>query len=431
MPAYLRLAFGPLLMIATAGALYLLAEAGIRLPTPGSFMLVAILVASAVGGIAAGYLTAAIGIGVGLTLTLDTFDIASLPANRQLRLTLVIAAALAVPLIVGYLRNRTARRLEIERTNRERAEALNRELLILRAALDNVDYGVLLLDEQMQARFMNRAFRAMWRLPERQGDSVPSLIDLIRTAGAAGSYTMSPAEIDEYLEWRVERVRAGDESPLNLRLPDDTVIRSQCKVLPGGGRFLSYTDVTDLVGQAERFERLATTDDLTGLTNRRRFLQLAEDEQRRHARDRIPLALLMLDIDLFKSINDRYGHDVGDAVLRHIAQVCRRDTREGTIVARIGGEEFVLLLPETSREKAMNAAERLRLRIETTPLTIGGTEITVTASIGVAVADAGADSVSELMKRADLALYRAKRDGRNRVRYAADQWDKEDPAAAA
>ena len=423
MPAYLRLAFGPLLMIATASGLFALSKAGIHLPTPGSFMLVVILIASVVGGTAAGYLTAAVGLILGLSLTLDNLDIASLPASRQIRLTLVVGAALLVPMIVGHLRSRAARRLAFERASRERAEALNRELLILRAALDNVDYGVLLLDAQLQARFMNRSFRTMWQLPEIDPASAPSLVELIHAAGAAGCYTMPPEQIGDYLEWRVARVRAGDESPLNLRLPDGTIIRSQCKVLPGGGRFLSYTDVTDLVNEAERFERLATTDDLTGLTNRRRFLQLAEEERRRHARSRSPLAMLLLDIDLFKSINDRYGHDVGDAVIRHVAQLCRQDTRAGTVVARIGGEEYVLLLPETSIDEAVAAAERLRRRIETTPLDLNGHGISITASIGVAVAAAGSEGISELMKRADQALYRAKHDGRNRVQLAAPPLD--------
>src|SRR5262249_51750887 len=136
MPAYLRLAAGPLLMIATASVIFLLAEAGIRLPTPGTFMLVVVLIASRVAGISAGYLTATVGIGLGLLLTVGTFDIASLPADRQLRLILLAAAAFAVPLIVAHLRARAARRLERERRARERVEAANRELLILRAALD-------------------------------------------------------------------------------------------------------------------------------------------------------------------------------------------------------------------------------------------------------------------------------------------------------
>src|SRR5262245_57040150 len=165
MPGFLRLAAGPLLMMATASVIFLLSEAGIRLPTPGTFMLIVVLIASGVAGIAAGYLTATVGIGLGLLLTVGTFDIASLPTDRQLRLLLVAAAAFAVPLIVAQLRARAARRLERERRARERAEAVNRELLILRAALNNVDYGVLLLDEHLLARFTNRAFRAMWKLP--------------------------------------------------------------------------------------------------------------------------------------------------------------------------------------------------------------------------------------------------------------------------
>lgn len=169
---------------------------------------------------------------------------------------------------------------------------------------------------------------------------------------------------------------------------------------------------------AEELERLATTDDLTGLCNRRHFLALAEDERRRHAHKYKPLALLILDIDVFKSINDRFGHDVGDAVICHVANVCREELRGFDILARIGGEEFVTLLPDTTGEQAVMLAERVRQRLEASAFVVDGADVRVTASIGVSEGGAQSECIGDLMKRADQALYQAKREGRNRVRLA-------------
>jgi diguanylate cyclase (GGDEF)-like protein len=174
---------------------------------------------------------------------------------------------------------------------------------------------------------------------------------------------------------------------------------------------------TELMRRTQELERLATTDDLTGLCNRRHFLALAQGECRRHAHERKPLALLIFDIDLFKSVNDRFGHDAGDAVIRHVVRTCRNEMSATDILARVGGEEFVLLLPETTGEQAATLAERMRKRLEEAPLALDGTDVKVTISIGVCEAAAGSQSIGGLMKRADQALYRAKRDGRNLVRY--------------
>jgi diguanylate cyclase (GGDEF)-like protein len=174
----------------------------------------------------------------------------------------------------------------------------------------------------------------------------------------------------------------------------------------------------ELVRHAQELERLATLDDLTGLCNRRHFLALAEDERSRHAREQRPMAVLIFDIDLFKSVNDRFGHDAGDAVIRHVADVCRGEIGESDILARFGGEEFVLLLPESTGEQAAARADAMRQRLEATAFEVDGVKVRVTVSIGVAEAATQTECIGDLMKRADQALYQAKRDGRNRVRSA-------------
>jgi diguanylate cyclase (GGDEF)-like protein len=164
-----------------------------------------------------------------------------------------------------------------------------------------------------------------------------------------------------------------------------------------------------------RLEKLATMDGLTGLFNRRHFETLARIEWGRFQRYGRPLSLLALDVDEFKAINDRFGHDAGDLVLKTIADDCSSMRRETDIVARFGGEEFVLLLPETNEAAAELVAERLRKSIEEHSHAFPGEQPQISVSIGVAGATLGMPSFEALLKRADEALYEAKRNGRNQV----------------
>jgi two-component system cell cycle response regulator len=166
---------------------------------------------------------------------------------------------------------------------------------------------------------------------------------------------------------------------------------------------------------------MAVTDQLTGLHNRR-YLEThfggLFDESALRARE---LAVLMLDIDKFKAVNDGFGHDAGDEVLREFARRVKDATRIVDVVARMGGEEIVVVLPETGLVAAMAVAERIRASVQTKPFPIhgGARALTVTVSIGVASRRAGDQSPAQMMKRADEALYRAKGEGRNRVIAAA------------
>lgn len=164
----------------------------------------------------------------------------------------------------------------------------------------------------------------------------------------------------------------------------------------------------------EDLERLANTDALTGLPNRRFFMaQLAGELARRH-RYGHPLSLLMLDLDHFKQVNDRWGHAAGDEALRLFADSVQCCLRTQDVVGRLGGEEFAILLPETAENVALPVAERIRARLEQTPLPSSKGESHVTVSIGVTQAQ-DSDDLESLLHRADQALYAAKERGRNRV----------------
>ncbi|WP_229202144.1 GGDEF domain-containing protein [Pseudoduganella aquatica] len=167
-----------------------------------------------------------------------------------------------------------------------------------------------------------------------------------------------------------------------------------------------------------KLEQLATTDPLTGIANRRRMTEQIAKELDRARRYRHPLALLMVDIDHFKRINDTYGHDVGDQAIVAVAGALSAGLRSIDLVARFGGEEFVLLMPEASLETAGGAAERLRETVSQLRIEIdGGLEVSLTISVGVAASylQEAPDSPSSLLMRADKALYQAKNEGRDRV----------------
>lgn len=165
----------------------------------------------------------------------------------------------------------------------------------------------------------------------------------------------------------------------------------------------------------EEIYQLATADPLTDLYNRRQFVELLEKELARAANHNRPLVLLIVDIDHFKSINDRFGHPTGDAVLKKVALALRGLAREEFITARIGGEEFAVVLPEHALEQAVGFAEGLREGIAGLALAMPGGPEQVTVSIGAAAWAGGMNGSSDLMEAADAELYRAKQGGRNRV----------------
>ncbi|MBI2239750.1 MAG: diguanylate cyclase [Magnetospirillum gryphiswaldense] len=180
--------------------------------------------------------------------------------------------------------------------------------------------------------------------------------------------------------------------------------------------------LAELIGAVERrnqeLEVMASTDALTGLLNRRRFAERADEEIRRAQRYGAPLSLVVGDIDHFKAVNDGWGHDVGDLALQHVAAIWCGQLRDVDLSARMGGEEFVALLPETETTPAQLAAERMRTMIADMPLTTpGGSVLSLTISLGVATLLPG-ESLADLMRRADQAMYQAKSAGRNVVRLA-------------
>lgn len=181
-----------------------------------------------------------------------------------------------------------------------------------------------------------------------------------------------------------------------------------------GDRIAYGTELAALIMDALALHKIASRDPLTGVLNRRGFMEQYERDVHRSGTERSPLSLVMVDIDYFKSVNDRFGHGVGDDVLRAIALVLEASGDENAVLGRLGGEEFALLLPGSDSARALNTVEMLRHRIGELvfPLAQG---LRVSASFGIAELMVHATNDAQLLAQADAALYRAKAEGRNRA----------------
>jgi diguanylate cyclase (GGDEF)-like protein len=177
--------------------------------------------------------------------------------------------------------------------------------------------------------------------------------------------------------------------------------------------FLYYDN--EVSNREEKLRKIAMIDELTGVSNRRHFMEQGEKELQRSMRYKHNTCLLMMDIDHFKSVNDTYGHHIGDIVLQNIANICSNALRDNDLFGRLGGEEFAAVLVETDPDEAHLAAERIRELVEKARLEAEGELISCTISIGIVCACERYDSLESLMVSADKALYNAKNNGRNRV----------------
>jgi diguanylate cyclase (GGDEF)-like protein len=255
---------------------------------------------------------------------------------------------------------------------------------------------------------------------------VPVILDVVTEAtGARGARIVRDGE---ELGWIGE---PGGRNELRLDLSaDEETIRTELVLYPPPEGFANDTKQLAewLAAQAgialenarlhDLVQRQAITDDLTGLVNRRRFLEVLDTEVEQAARLGAGLAIVLIDLDDFKGINDRFGHHSGDRVLEALGALLQHHIRDIDLAARLGGEEFALLLPEIGRSDAVHVAERLCRSLSDRPIAwVEGNALSSTASFGVAHHLPG-DSGEDLLRLADDALYRAKGDGKNRVRVA-------------
>ena len=210
-----------------------------------------------------------------------------------------------------------------------------------------------------------------------------------------------------FIEWVHKRLD-GKEFPAEVMLSEVEVEGKQMVQA-------LIRDITQRKIMEDELKRLATTDPLTGANNRRSLLEKGASELLRSRRYEHPFSLLMIDVDNFKTINDTYGHNAGDMVLKSLVSMSTKVLRSTDLFGRIGGEEFAVILPETDDQKAIEVAERLRKGLS--ELTVQSEEgpIRFTVSIGLATLKDETDNLLSIMKRSDAALYKAKENGKNRV----------------
>ena len=174
---------------------------------------------------------------------------------------------------------------------------------------------------------------------------------------------------------------------------------------------------SDILHAKQRITLLSQTDDLTGLLNMRAFNRILEKEIARVTRYAHPFTVIMIDVDGLKGINDQYGHTTGSRLITTIAQSIKDSVRNTDVLARYGGDEFVVLMSHTSTDHAHMAAERIRTAIHNTAFDMKGNRISTTVSVGIASFPDGVTEATEVLDKADIALYKSKQSGRDRVTY--------------
>jgi len=287
--------------------------------------------------------------------------------------------------------------------------------------LDSVDAAIYVACmETYELLFVNAYCRAHWGEPNgrrcwevlQSGQSGPcsfctndKLVDANGEPTGTYVWEFQNSATGRWFQCRDQTIRWSDGRLVRLEIATDITERKQIE--------------QELQAAKEKAERLARTDELTGLDNRRAFFDRGQQVFRQAHRSGRPVAVIMLDVDRFKGINDGHGHAAGDVLLKALADSVRTLVREADILARLGGEEFALILPETGLEQALAVAERLRLTVEGLTVAWGYEQLRCTCSLGVA-AGSGADlNLDGLLAAADQALLEAKRRGRNRVVAAA------------
>lgn len=317
-------------------------------------------------------------------------------------------------------------RFEREREAREEAERLLRDVsharleaqreaerqrALLDAMLDNADAYFYVKDEAGHFAYVNAKGAKLFGLPRdaiigrHQSEVLPPAM--------SEEFARSDREVFEHRRTVVLRERGVDEhgEPVTF-----WTTKAPFTAPDGTCRLVGFsTDVTELDDLRARLERLATLDPLTEVANPRSFAQHAEEVVARAERSGAAVSLALLDLDHFKAVNDRYGHAAGDAVLARVAGLLREVARAGDVPARLGGEEFVLLLPDTDADEARHVAERVAAAVRGLRVPVEGGEVAVTASVGVAPWIRGEPDLDATIRRADLAMYRAKGAGRDRV----------------
>src|SRR5579885_1625649 len=284
---------------------------------------------------------------------------------------------------------------------------------LLETVLNNMAQGVLMFDSETRLIFCNRRYLEMYGMSAEVVKPGCRLRDLLAHRLERGTFVGDP---DDYIARLREGIAGGRPYSLTLTLDDGRVFSVVNKPLTGGGWLATHEDVTERHRSEERIAHMARHDALTDLPNRVMLRERLEHELKRVKRGEC-LAVLCLDLDQFKSINDALGHPVGDELLKLVAERLRACTREPDTVARLGGDEFSIIMTQMSQPADAAALSRRIRESIVKPYQIEGHTIVTDISIGISVAPFDAAEPDPLLRNADMALYGAKADGRGTFRF--------------
>ncbi len=306
--------------------------------------------------------------------------------------------------------------------------SLEERVRLLEAVVDNFPGGLLLLDKDLNVVLCNDQQKRLLEYPDTLfAGGNPKLEDIFRFNALRGEY--GPGEVEEHVNMRMERAREKLPHVFERTRPNGTVLEIRGMPLPAGGFVTTYLDVTEQRRQQALIAHLAHHDPLTDLPNRALMLDRLGQALARVRRGDA-MALYYLDLDRFKPVNDTYGHAVGDALLVEVAQRFRRATRETDTVARIGGDEFVVL---QSGVRYVSDVEVLAQRLVNSLSgrhVIGDHIVEIGVSIGIAIAPVHGYDPDQLLGRADKALYICKGEGGGDYRFFSQDFPAREMAAA-
>lgn len=296
-------------------------------------------------------------------------------------------------------------------------EQLTRQRDVMKTIIDNFPGAVTLFDADLRMAACNDEFGRLLDIPDQLLEKPGACFeDLIRFNAQRGEY--GPGRVDDLVAPIVERARNFKAHRIERQRPNGQWLEVRGTPIPSGGFVTSYIDITERKKAEERIRVLALQDALTGLPNRLRLNEQLEQALERASECAQRMAVLFLDLDGFKKVNDTCGHDVGDALLVHVAQALRAAVRETDTVARLGGDEFVVLLYDVTDESMVASLARKIVQSVRQPCSLKGVVVQVGTSIGIAMYPEHGHTREQLLKAADQAMYAVKTGDKGGYRFS-------------